>query len=308
LFKYFKKYLKAWMLLIVLAVLLTGCTGGSNIGKDSSSQADNNTIDSQVPSPSASGKLQSEQTEVPGGESSSTIAYDTPMHELEEDLNGDGKKDRIRLNITDEYSNEYRLQVNDVHIFGAGQNVEARFSIVDIDTGDNLKEIAVSEYGPSSDEKTAFYVYDGEKLSFIGEIEGFYSSLPELWQTVKFDGSGRLVTRTRGRILHTWFYKDYYKLDENHRLKHIPQDLYEMNAKVEVVREVSLQKSPEDPEEALTLKKGEMVTIVGSDNKEWCLVENSQGQKGWFALDGYNTVRGTGLSADEIFSGLCHAD
>jgi len=36
-------------------------------------------------------------------------------------------------------------------------------------------------------------------------------------------------------------------------------------------------------------------------------VETSSGERGWFAVDGYNKIRGTSFDADEYFIGLCHA-
>ena len=59
---------------------------------------------------------------------------------------------------------------------------------------------------------------------------------------------------------------------------------------------------------AIPLQTGEKVTIVASDNKAWCLVKNSKGKQGWFAVDEFCIIRGTNLAASEFFEGLSFAD
>lgn len=80
-----------------------------------------------------------------------------------------------------------------------------------------------------------------------------------------------------------------------------------MKTEVEVNEEFTLQKSRTDGSDAITLKKGEKVTIVASDNKEWCLVENSKGETSWFAVDNFDIIRGLNKRASEVFNGLSNA-
>jgi hypothetical protein len=55
------------------------------------------------------------------------------------------------------------------------------------------------------------------------------------------------------------------------------------------------------------LKAGESAVITGSDNKEWFSVKSSSGETGWFAVDDYHMIRGTGLPAEDYFDGLINA-
>lgn len=228
------------------------------------------------------------------------------------DLNNDGEEEKIVLTV-DERLGKHTLQVNNNVIAFSGETIEPTFNIVDINTNDKYKEIAISEYGPSSDYATTFFYYDNEMLFPMGEIQGFYGPAYSYgedinWNQVKVDGNGKIITQSRGRILQTWFYQDEYRLSEEHRLVNVPKDLYEMNTEVEVNEEFTLQKSRTDASDAITLKKGEKVTIVASDNKEWCLVENSQGETGWFAVDNFDIIRGLNKRASEVFNGLSNAD
>lgn len=214
------------------------------------------------------------------------------------DLNGDGKNERIKLEGD---SDQFRLTVNDRFIEGTGDNLDGLLFLCDINEQDPYKEIAVTESGPSSDSKTAFYYYDGNNIIFMGKIQGNQDVL-------QITGSGTFITRSRGDILQTWFYTDRYKLSADHQLVNIPQELYKMDTPVTVRKKLSLQQSPTDSDTALVLNPGEIVIITACDNKEWCLVEKPTGEKGWFAIDNYSTVRGTGLNASDYFEGLCYAD
>jgi hypothetical protein len=228
------------------------------------------------------------------------------------DLNGDGTVDTITLTALGEDCHAYTLQVNKVKIAAMGSSIEPMFNIVDIDLSDRYKEIAISEYGPSGDIATIFYYYDGAQLQQMGKIGGFYGLSPLYghldWCKVEIDGSGTVSGRSRGLILHTWFYREQFKLSSRRVLQPVPQDLYEMNAAVEVLTEIPLRKSRTDPAIALTLQKGEKVTIVASDNQEWCLVRNAAGETGWFAVINNIIIKELGLPAGEVFSGLNFAD
>ncbi|MEW6572403.1 MAG: SH3 domain-containing protein [Bacillota bacterium] len=218
------------------------------------------------------------------------------------DLNGDGAVDTIRFTCREE-AGDFTLYVNDAFVIGEGENLDGYCKVVDIDASDSVKEIAVGEAGPSDDYATAFYYYDGERVIPMGKIPG-----SEAGNVLKIDGSGKVATKTRGKTLHTWFYPDFYKLSEGHLLERIPQEMYEMNHKVRVIKEIKLQKSPTSTETAVVLLPGEEVVILASDDREWCLVENSKGIRGWFAFEKYDTIKGTEMSVRDVFEGLCYAD
>lgn len=223
---------------------------------------------------------------------------------LEVDLNGDGQEETVKFKITGEYNNHFILSIDDLSITGRGDNLYEDIKIVDIDTTDNIKEIAVGEMGPSGDYRTSFYYYGLDNIAFMGKIEGDINRDDD----IIIYGNGELKTRTRGQILHTWFYADYYKLTGGHILAQIPQDLYEMNYKVKVKKSIPLWKSRTDDEVIAELTPGEEVTILSSDNKEWCLVQKENGIKGWFAIEEFSKIKGTGYHASDVFEGLCYAD
>ncbi len=228
------------------------------------------------------------------------------------DLDDDGIDEKIILTLKSSETNKYSLEIGDAKIDVRGNNIEPDFNIVDIDYEDGIKEIAISEYGPSNDEATRFYYYTGEKIINIGYISGFYGPMHQYGDgmvgDIKIEGLGKLFTKTRGEILHTWFYEDEYGLSKHHYLLNKKKTLYEMDAKVILLKELVLQKSPEDETEVLRLEPNDEVIITHTDNIQWCMVQTTDGQEGWFAIDGFDKIRGLNISASEVFSGLNYAD
>lgn len=221
------------------------------------------------------------------------------------DLNGEGKKDKISFKCSED---EFTLTINGASIKGSGDMLDGKYKIVDIDTKDKIQEISISESGSSDDYATAFYYYNGKKIVFMGKVQGSDSMNNDILGSIKINGKGTVIARTRGQILHTWFYDDPYKLTKSHTLARVPQDLYQMNAQVKVIKPLALQKSRTNSETAVTLQTGETVIILASDDKQWCLVQNSKGAKGWFAVEDFDKIKGTNLRASEVFEGLCYAD
>lgn len=228
------------------------------------------------------------------------------------DLNNDSIDEKIILTLKSSDNNKYSLEIGEAKIDVSGNNIEPDFNIVDIDYRDDIKEIAISEYGPSNDEATRFYYYTGEKIINIGYISGFYGPMHQYGDAavgdMKIEGLGKLITKTRGAILHTWYYEDEYLFSKHHYLLNKKKPLYEMNAKVKVLKALPLQKSQEDESEDFLLMPNDEVVIAYTDNTQWCMVITEDGQEGWFAVDGFDTIRSLNVSAAEVFSGLNYAD
>lgn len=241
------------------------------------------------------------------------------------DLDCDGSGEKITLVARDirpdaESSeiviySEFELEVNG---FRAGMKsdgmaidlFEPRFNITDIDDSDYYREIAVSWYGEDVYSGTVFYRYDGKSLSEIGKVGGFFGK----WfiggvvddGAVKVDGKGTVRTISLSEVLMPWFFDDEYRV-ESGTLVRIEKDLYPLEHNVTVLKDLTLRKSRTDSSDGIILKAGEPAVITGSDNKEWFSVKNSSGETGWFAVDDYHMIRGTGLPAEDFFDGLINA-
>ncbi len=218
------------------------------------------------------------------------------------DLNSDEKKEEIIYqNLNDA---GYRLSVNGSSIEDDKYTNLADFiAVVDIDKSDKYLEILISDYGPSSDDYSTFYYFNNNKLVKMGETAGVIE-----YNEIKIDGSGNFSARTRGQILQTWFFDKHYKLTSEHKLVEMPQDIYLTDYDVFVKSQIKLYTERNEKGGYFDLHEGQIVKIVGTDDKKWCLIETSAGKKGWFALEHFNLMRNEGLDAGSVFGGLCYAD
>jgi len=216
---------------------------------------------------------------------------------LSRDINGDGKTEVIEL--VGSVKPESFMVVNNITELYTGW---ADVDLVDLDPHDFEREIAISDDGPSDDYSTTFFRFDGTNLVNIGTVGGVLRS------GLNILGTGELIARERGGILQTWFYDKRYRLTKDHKLEPIDEDLYLMGTRVKVLKPLSLQKSRVNPEVANILTPGETVTILASDNKKWCLVRNDTGMEGWFQIERYSNIHGTGEEAATFFDGLSYAD
>lgn len=241
------------------------------------------------------------------------------------DLDSDGTKEKITLTARDTrpdagssevvmYS-EFELKLNGLSagMKSDGMTIdlfEPRFNITDIDDGDAYREIAVSWYGEDVYSGTVFYRYDGKSLTELGKVGGFFGK----WfiggeiddGAVKVDGSGTVRTISLSGILMPWYFDDEYSV-ESGKLLRVEKDLYPLDHNVTVLKDLTLRRSRTDSSDGITLKAGESAVITGSDNKEWFSVKSSSGETGWFAVDDYHMIRGTGLPAEDYFDGLINA-
>lgn len=243
----------------------------------------------------------SETTTVSNSFSGNTTSYSKDYTSFQEDLDGDGKKENIALTV--ERLGGFvttTLHVNNFSTIVPGYDPIGFFGIVDINKGDKIKEIAVIDIGQSDDYTTSFYLFDSTNLLSMGTIQGSYKSMI-------FDGFGKITTQTSGKILDTWFYADDFIISKKHELVHVPKNLYARDTPVTLLTSLSLQTSPINSQIITTLQKDETVKITGCDDVMWCVVEKANGVKGWFAVENFDIIKGTGLQAQDVFSGLFSA-
>lgn len=240
---------------------------------------------------------------VPNNYPEAVALHGNEYQSIQEDLNGDGEKETVTLAVERGNGNVTAvLHVDNNSVVVPGDDPAGYFGVVALDKKDGLKEIAVGDFGPSDDYTTTFYYYDGTQLVSMGTIEGLYEDM-------NFDGKGMITTKTRGKILDTWFYDDNYTISKDRQLVHMPKNLYTRDTSVTLLISLRLQLSPENDQVVTTLQKGEAVKIIGCDDKTWCEIKKTNGTTGWFAIEDFDTIQGTnGLHGQDVFSGLSYAD
>ncbi|WP_432408341.1 hypothetical protein [Wukongibacter sp. M2B1] len=222
--------------------------------------------------------------------------YEVEKRTMKEvDLNNDRDKEFIKLESSE--NKYFKLSVNHTSLSGMASNIDHDFKVVDLDEDDKIKEIAISKLGPDKEFMTTFYRYSGNNIFYIGSVPGHI-------EDIEINEDGSLITSSCGKILHSWRYDDKYILNSNHMLVNEPQESYEMNQKVKVLKSIPLLKAPKENEMVAALTVGEEVIIISSDNKKWCKVRKENGVEGWFEVVDFDRVKGTNSKAYEIFEGL----
>lgn len=215
------------------------------------------------------------------------------------DLDGNGIKDSINFN-TDHQT--FQLTVNGVTIDGQGDCVIDSFAVVDIDKRDKIQEIVISELGPSDDPNSTFFFYNGTEIKQIGEVYSLF------YRGITFDSLGKINVHSRGAFLQTWFFNISYHLDENHILTKYPDQIYRTDYSLFLKQSLKIYFDQDENSDFTIIEPTTIINIIGTDNKKWCLVETENGIKGWFFVDNYYFINGTGVEAFKIFYGLSYAD
>ncbi len=237
------------------------------------------------------------------------------------DLDGDGEDDIVEfvLDSSDDTAppvassftingTEFKELLYDDFLLTMDSPWADGFYIVDIDTEDNLLEIAILDEGPSSDQVTFFFRYSEGELTYIGDIPDFPES-----KTCSFAGDGTVTAQLRLSVLQTWWAPATWRLNQQDRLQQDSQTAYipyeDWN------KSVLLEDLPLSPTKALVSNtivapKGSAVTFVETDNIHWIKLQTNGGVTGWFYLDGYSTmmVNGEPRETTEIFKDLLFAD
>ncbi|QGQ94093.1 hypothetical protein EHS13_03810 [Paenibacillus psychroresistens] len=217
-------------------------------------------------------------------------------------VDGENKEDIVAL-YGGQGGESFVLKINEVIFNGFSSYLDGDFQEVDLDLKDQIKEISISESDPSMHYETSYYYLNRSKnqIEFMGKFQGKGTDM-------EYPGDGTLILhRKRGAIIQNWYHDQTYKLNAEHLFDEVPQDLYNMNAKVKMTKALQLYKDRNNKEKAFIIQPGSDAEIISSDDKRWCLIQAANGQKGWFEVEGYNNIVGTDGTADDYMSGLGHA-
>lgn len=169
------------------------------------------------------------------------------------DLNSDGAKESISLTINKAEPNQFTLQINDKFISdslgGSGIEIDG-FQVIDIDTSDHYKEIAVHTPGSSSDDEYLIFWFDGKNI-------------------VKMNHLSRWPIFTGDAVVYVdnwegfWKRRDIYVLDKQLRtLKLVPQYSYYVGVKLRVKKTFPIYQNADLKEIITNLIEGSEITLL----------------------------------------------
>ena len=216
------------------------------------------------------------------------------------DMDGDGQEETVTIR----YDSEYRVTLTsgETTLQTWYDNPEGAY-LIDLDTRDGRKEIALTDYGPSNDDMTTLYAYMDGAFVEVGAVSGI------LFQG---DGLGRISSYARGwqGPLLTWFFQMEYELVEG-KVAMMPARWYASSVPVTLLVDLPLYQAADDPAPGSLWPAGVEARIVLSDVSEWFQLQTAGGETGWIRFaDGDNLLLpdGTRLPQAGVLGGIVAAD
>lgn len=225
--------------------------------------------------------------------------------EVNIDLNGDGINEKI--NVAEQYIAESNYKIPCININGSNftdnylqsfaDSYEIFYYIVDINTEDLYREIAIVSPGPSNDPCTIFYYYNDEgTLQYMGDVYDYPSNY-------LFNSDGTFDGIFRLSALQTWYATQTYCLDSKHRITCQIQDVYEVDStwKINLLIDLTVYSEMNTSSKKAIIKpQACVINMTNNDNFFHIVFEN--GEEGWFTTD---DIKG---DINSVFDGLNFAD
>lgn len=221
------------------------------------------------------------------------------------DINGDGKDEKIFYDpLTGVLGvNEVCVYVDDNFGWLRDFNI---YSIVDIYGSDKQKEIYIRYNLPNDYKVNNFYSYkDGTITMLVSEsgepaIDGngklrFKNVVSQFFQTHSVDLNYQYYRDNSLRILKTNLNEAIVSVNGSKSYQ-----------EVQVKKEVKIYKDKNNSEVAAVLNVGENVKLIGYDEENWVMMENSKGVRGWLEVEEM-TVKELNLFSGDVFEGLFFA-
>jgi hypothetical protein len=168
------------------------------------------------------------------------------------DLNGDNKIENINLTKIGD-TGEFYLEISGKKIKDRIGGVPDGFTIIDINTNDKYKEIAVHTPGPSSDDEYLIYWYDGKSIKEMALLARW----PE------FLGNGIVYVDD---WMGFWRRREKYVLNNSTRkLELVPRFAYYVGVKATVKKSFSIFKDKDLKQEVALLGKYSEIELLLCD-------------------------------------------
>ncbi len=197
------------------------------------------------------------------------------------------------------------------------------YAIVDLTAEDGSLEIAIQDWGPSDDYTTSFFRYRDGEIEYLGSVQGLIYYGRNAAGDVTFDGRGSVTGILRMSVLQTWYGRAVYRADSSGVLALAPSDFYfiddhgsfdyatgETKDTHTVLADACAYSDMDGSAQCGVLPEGSEISILGTDNAHWVLVE-WDGAELYLHLDdtGWSIETPEGyLSGNGVIGGLCFAD
>ena len=181
----------------------------------------------------------------------------------------------------------------------------ACYYLVDLDTSDSYREIALADWGNNDWRTTHFFRFDGADLTYLGWASGFPDD-----HTTQFHGDGSITAMTRLDVMQTWSGLRTYRL-ENDQLQQVDGEfcvpVLPDGWKVTLRRELTVYERPDRSSGQLTLSPASTaLSFPSTDGEHWVEIQCANGDTGWaYFPEIFQVESGSqALDADEVFGNL----
>ncbi|WP_164010706.1 hypothetical protein [Pyxidicoccus trucidator] len=198
-----------------------------------------------------------------------------PAKSASADLNGDGKPEAISLEW-DEKKDQFVLKAGGATVRGdTSGNEPIGVTVVDLDSGDKRKELAVHTGETDYDKQARLYAFDGKALKALG-------SVPALTEA---KGNGIILSDSWQGF---WNRRDKFALDAKAgKVSEVPQELYAVGVEATVKQSFPLARSRTDKAAVAMLAQGSRIQVLAAapaskkGGDYLYLVKSSTGLLGW---------------------------
>jgi hypothetical protein len=199
-----------------------------------------------------------------------------PVKSTSADLDGDGKPEAISLQWN-EGDSQFVLKVGAATLKGKVDDTEVQgVTVVDVDSGDKWKELAVHMGLVDSDASRTVYGFDGKALKELGRVHAL----------TEVRGNGVVLSDMWTGF---WNRREKYALDRKAwKLNLVPQELYFVGAEATVKQSFPLARSRTDKAVVANVAKDSKIQVLAaapvspkSNEDFWYLVKSSTGLLGW---------------------------
>jgi len=196
-------------------------------------------------------------------------------NEFKADINGDSKVDNVKLTlIEDDFGwRNFMLAIDNDSVLGKHSYNVNGFLIIDLDTSDKFKEVAVYTPNANGPDEYIIYKYD-KRIKEIGEIESYATFL----------GNGKIIVETEMMF---WTKTDTVTYDaESCSFVFDPQKLYKIYIEADVLEPFSLYSDRENFILVEELDIDDEVVVLACDTSPFCDEEtpNSYWYCDWYQI------------------------
>lgn len=197
------------------------------------------------------------------------------FNEVTLDLDGNNEEENVKLTLIEDdigWKN-FVLTINNDSVFGKHSYNVNGFLIIDLDTSDKFKEVAVYTPNVNGPDEYIIYKYD-KQIKEIGRINSYAT----------FPGNREIIVRT---LMMFWSKIDTVFYDEvSGTLVSNPKEFYEINIEAEVLEPFSIYSDRENFMVLEELDIDDVVVVIACDTSPLCGEEtpNSYWYCGWYQI------------------------